>query len=49
MLVMVPVAVTGTSRRRNRLNHHGRIGAPPITKFLVGAVREPLLRVEVHG
>jgi len=32
-----------------RLNHHGRFGPPPITKFLVGAVREPPLRVDFHG
>ena len=31
------------------LNHHGRFGPPLIKKFLVGAVREPPLRVDFHG
>ena len=34
---------------RFRLNHHGRLGPPPIMKFLVGAVREPPLGVDFHG
>ena len=32
-----------------QLNHHGRLEPPPIMKFLVGAVREPPLRVDFHG
>ena len=37
------------ANRWHRLNHHGRLGPPPIKKFLVGAVREPPLRGDFHG
>ena len=47
------IAFTGWRRLsslcRRRLKHHGRLGPPPIMNFLVGAVREPPLRVDFHG
>lgn len=45
----MPDAVKGWHRLSNlcrcKLNHHGCLGPPPFMSFLVGAVREPLLRV----
>ena len=31
------------------LNHRGRLGPPPTMKFVVGAVREPPLRMDFHA
>jgi hypothetical protein len=37
-----------SSQQSAKIKHYGRLGPPPIMKLLVGAVREPPLRVDFH-